>query len=555
MNATALNPDGRPRVRCLRRIALVWGVVATAPWAFGQDAAPPGGAPRNLQIYLLIGGPNMAGCAEIPGEADGVIDRCYLLDEKNEWGPARNPLNRHSTVDTEAARRGLGPGYAFAKRMLEHDEQATIGLVVNARDESRIDDWLGKSECYWDARRRVRSALSSGTLAGVLWHDGEGDRATADGHLEKLLSLVANLRSDFGDTSLPFVAGQIQDGREVNAQIARLAEATHGAAVVGADDLTAPDGVHFDARSVLLLGDRYAKEMLRLQAARNDSAARPPADIAFIDPHVHAMSVKPAGLRAVAQWMEDRNVSRCIVSPLAHKGSRPQNDEERRAMLEHFAKYAGRIDRMCVIKTGEVQTVDEAVAILQREIEDGAVGFGEHYGEGLPFDAPENLLLYEACERVGLPVMFHIDQNKNMVEPGMARVDRVLRLYPKCRLVAHAYWWRQLHNGTCDRQLREHPNLYADMSGAVVVNVLNRDRAYAREFLIRNQDKILWATDEGWWSFGKRSRQLDQHYTFFEELDLPDEVRRKIYRGNAEKVYGLRERPPAAAKPPAAVAE
>jgi predicted TIM-barrel fold metal-dependent hydrolase len=89
------------------------------------------------------------------------------------------------------------------------------------------------------------------------------------------------------------------------------------------------------------------------------------------------------------------------------------------------------------------------------------------------------------------------------------------------------------------------------MSGAVVVNVLNRDRAYAREFLIRNQDKILWATDEGWWSFGQRSRQLNQHYTFFEELDLPDEVRHKIYRGNAEKVYGLKERPPAAAKSPA----
>ncbi len=540
------------RLRVARVIVLACVVVgAVSPRAFGQDAAPPGGPPRNLQIYLLIGGPNMAGCAEIPADAGGVIDRCYLLDDKNEWVPARNPLNRYSTVDAEAATRGLGPGYAFAKRMLDRDKDATIGLVANARATSKIDDWLGKSECYWAARRRVRAALASGTLAGVLWHDGEGDRTAADGHLDKLLSLVANIRGDFGDTSLPFVAGQIHDGREVNAQIARLAQATHVAGVVGADGLAAPDGVHFDARSQLLLGDRYAEEMLRLQATHADSAPRPPADIAFIDPHVHAMSVTPAGLRAVAQWMEDRNVSRCIVSPLAHKGSRPENEDERRAMLEHFAEYAGRIDRMCVIKTGEVKTVDEAVAILRREIEDGAVGFGEHYGEGLPFDAPENLLLYEACERVGLPVMFHIDQNKNMVEPGMARVDRVLRMYPTCRLVAHAYWWRQLHNGTCDRQLREHPNLYADMSGAVVVNVLNRDRAYAREFLIRNQDKILWATDEGWWSFGQRSRQLNQHYTFFEELDLPDEVRHKIYRGNAEKVYGLKERPPAAAKSPA----
>lgn len=265
-----------------------------------------------------------------------------------------------------------------------------------------------------------------------------------------------------------------------------------------------------------------------------------PEDFRFIDPHVHAMSVTPAGLRTVAKWMEERKVGRCIVSPLSHKGSRPQNEEERRIMLENFLPYKGRIDRMCILDPGEVRTVDEAVALLKREIADGAVAFGEHYGVGLMFDDPKNLLLYEACERTGLPVMFHIDQNKNMVEPGMERVDRVLRMFPKCKVVAHAYWWRQLGNGTCDRQLREHPNLYADMSGHVVVQVLDRDRKYAREFLIRHQDKILWATDEGWWSFDKPDRQMKRHYTFLDELDLPDEVLRKIHRGNAEKVYGLK---------------
>jgi predicted TIM-barrel fold metal-dependent hydrolase len=268
---------------------------------------------------------------------------------------------------------------------------------------------------------------------------------------------------------------------------------------------------------------------------------KPPSDISFIDPHVHAMSVTPLGLRAVAKWMEERNVEQCIVSPLNHKGSRAWTEEERKQLIENFRPYQGRIHRMTIIDPGEVATVDEAVKILEREKADGAIAFGEHYGKDLMFDDPKNLMLYEACEKTGLPVMFHIDQNKNMVEPGMARVDRVLKMFPKCRIVAHAYWWRQLGSGACDRQLQEHPNLYADMSGHVVVQVLNRDRKYAREFLIRNQDKILWATDEGWWSFGNMDRQMKQHYTFFEELDLPDEVRQKIYRGNAEKVYGLKQ--------------
>ena len=285
----------------------------------------------------------------------------------------------------------------------------------------------------------------------------------------------------------------------------------------------------------------FALAVLRPDSqAESPAATKPPSDIKFIDPHVHAMSVTPLGLRAVADWMEQRNVERCIVSPLNHKGSRPKTEDERQTMLDNFRPYRGRIFRMTIIEPDEVQTVEEAVAILKREIADGAIGFGEHYGVGLLFDDPKNLRLYEACQKVGLPVMFHIDQNKNMVETGMARVDRVLKMFPKCNLVAHAYWWRQLGNGACDRQLQEHPNLYADMSGHVVISVLNRDRNYAREFLIRNQDKILWATDEGWWSFGNKDRQMNQHYTFLEELGLPDDVRRKIYRGNAEKVYGLK---------------
>jgi predicted TIM-barrel fold metal-dependent hydrolase len=510
-----------------------------APQFQAQQATPAPGPPENLHLYLLIGQSNMAGRAAIPEDAAGIIDRCYLLNDKNEWEPARNPLNLYSSVRKGAGMQKLGPGYGFVRKMLEQDKNLRIGLIVNARGGTEIDQWLGKSELYWGARKRTKAALRNGTLKGVLWHQGEGDQKAADAYLGKLQTLVANLRSDFNDPNLPFIAGQIHNGPAINAQIAKLPETTHATAFASADGLTTTDGTHFDTRSQLLLGERYADQMIRIQAAL-PAVPKPPGDIKLIDPHVHAMSVTPLGLRAVAKWMEERNVERCIVSPLNHQGSRPQTEEERKTMLENFLPYKGRIDRMAIIDPGEVATVDEAVTILKREMADGAVAFGEHYGKDLMFDDPKNLLLYEACEIAGLPVMFHIDQNKNMVEPGMARVDRVLKMFPKCKIVAHAYWWRQLSNGTCDRQLQEHPNLYADMSGQVVVQVLNRDRKYAREFLIRNQDKILWATDEGWWSFGNKDRQMNQHYTFFEELDLPDEVRHKIYRGNAEKVYGLK---------------
>lgn len=518
------------RLYLMRLIAGLVGL--SLPCSYGETSAQPKIAPENMHIYLLIGQSNIAGRAGVPEAATAVLERCYLLNDKNEWEQAGKPIQI------------LAPEYGFVRKMLAQNKDIRIGLVPGTCDGKKIDDWLGKSECYWAARKRLKVATRNGTFKGALWYQGDGDNQAPEGYIEKLKSIIANLRTDTGDTSTPFVAGQIHHGPAIHEQLAKLPETVHATASVSCDGLTTTDAVHFDQKSQLLLGERYAEQMMRVQALTSNITPKPPADLKFIDPHIHATSVTPTGLDAVAKWMDERNVERCIVSPLSHQGSRPKTEQERDEMLAHFRKYQGRIDRMCLIEPDEVKSVDEAVTILKREIADGAIAFGEHYGVNLMFDDPKNLMLYEACEKVGLPVMFHIDQNKNMVEPGMARVDRVLKMFPKCKVVAHAYWWRQLKDGTCDRQLRENPNLYADMSGSVVVNVLNRDRIYAREFLIRNQDKILWATDEGWWSFGSSNKQLNQHYTFFEELKLPDEVRRKIYRENAEKVYGLKHQAP-----------
>ena len=492
--------------------------------------------PENLHIYLLIGQSNMAGRAAIPDDATGVLERCYLLNDKNEWEPAKNPLNRYSTVGKDLGMQKLGPGYSFAKKMLEQNPDIKIGLIVNARGGTKIEQWLGKSKLYWGIRGRAKPFKGTGQIKGVLWHQGEGNSGQPEEYLAQLKVLIGNLRSDLDDADLPFVAGQIKEGEPINAEIAKLPEAAHMTAVADAKGLTTTDRWHFDTKSQLLLGERYADQMIKLQAEREKRAAvTPPKDIQFIDVHVHAHPCREGGLDTVDAWMKRRNIDKVVISPLNHRGSRAYTDEDRQIMLANFRKYAGRMYRMCIIDAGEVETVDAAVEILKREKKNGAIAFGEHYGRDLMFDDPKNLLLYEACEKVGLPVMFHIDQNKNMVTKGMKEVDNVLKKYPKCTLIAHAYWWRQLKDA--DRQLTQHPNLYADLSGHVVPNVLNRDRKFAREFIIRHQDKLLFGTDEGWWSF-KKDPSPFKHYTFFESLDLPDEVRYKVYRGNAEKLFG-----------------
>ncbi len=119
----------------------------------------------------------------------------------------------------------------------------------------------------------------------------------------------------------------------------------------------------------------------------------------FIDEHVHFDDRHAGDLDKVAEWMKSNNVQRCINHPLAQ--IRTRNEDERKQMLENYAKYKGRIDRFCIIFPDEVNSVEEAVKILTKEKQDGAIGFGEHYGVGLKFDDPKNLRLYEACQKVG----------------------------------------------------------------------------------------------------------------------------------------------------------
>jgi len=255
----------------------------------------------------------------------------------------------------------------------------------------------------------------------------------------------------------------------------------------------------------------------------------------FIDAHVHFHACKAGDLDKAAEWMKSNNVQRIMNYPLAQ--SRPRNDVERKQMLENYAKHKGRIARACVIFPDEVNSVEEAVKLLTLEKQDGAVCFGEHYGENLKFDDPKNLRLYEACARVGLPVMFHYnDKTRNVDEKGMPRLENVLKLYPKCILIAHGDWWRSISEGSCDRLLKTYPNMYADISCTVGRSPIGRDRKLAKEFFIRHADRLLFGTDSGWWSFRENTASAKE-FSLIDELDLPKDVEDKICRKNAERLF------------------
>ena len=87
--------------------------------------------------------------------------------------------------------------------------------------------------------------------------------------------------------------------------------------------------------------------------------------------------------------------------------------------------------------------------------------------------------------------------------------------------------------GAIDRLMDLYPNLYGDLSAGSGANSISRDREFGREFMIRRQDRLLFGTD-----YLQPGQEVPQ-FELFDSLNLPAEVARKIFRGNAERVLKL----------------
>lgn len=260
----------------------------------------------------------------------------------------------------------------------------------------------------------------------------------------------------------------------------------------------------------------------------------------YIDIHVHAYPCNDEGftLDKLSEWMDDNSVERCIVLPL--KRTLPQNAVEEAKYHRNFQRFKGRIDTYCIIFTDQVTTLEDTVQRLQQMKSDGAIGFGEHYGRGLDINDPKCMILYRACAVVGLPVLFHMDGGSNRDSDGLPLLEKVLKDVPDCTFIAHAPgWWRQIDNGTCDRLLQTYPNLYGDLSAGSGARAIGHDKEQGREFLIRNADKLLFGTDAG---AGEEpcGKPPAAQFTLFEELDLPMDVKNKIFRENSERIFAFR---------------
>lgn len=221
-------------------------------------------------IYLCIGQSNMAGRGPMDATVQDTLEGVYLLtnDNVHVWERAANPLNKYSTVRKDLKTQKVGPAYGFAQGLSEVNGDREIGLVVNAKGGSSIRVWHPDSLFFKEAVRRTRLAMNDGQLKGIIWHQGCSDAGRSKTYMAKLEYMVSELRRQLGE-DVPFVVGQLSfdkaSRQSFNEMILEVPEYIPTSAVVLSEGLSTIDDTHFDAKSQVILGRRYAAKMLLLQ--------------------------------------------------------------------------------------------------------------------------------------------------------------------------------------------------------------------------------------------------------------------------------------------------
>ena len=155
--------------------------------------------------------------------------------------------------------------------------------------------------------------------------------------------------------------------------------------------------------------------------------------------------------------------------------------------------------------------------LLQAYVDMGFRGIGE-YMPNIPFDDPLNLNLFRQVEEAGLPLIFHLasaigGQYGCYDELGLPRLENVLSQCPNLMLLGHSQpFWAEISTDVTEQNrggyptgpvqpgrvvhlMREHPNLYGDLSAGSGFNAISRDPAFGYEFMEEFQDRLLFGTD------------------------------------------------------------
>jgi uncharacterized protein len=238
----------------------------------------------------------------------------------------------------------------------------------------------------------------------------------------------------------------------------------------------------------------------------------------YIDVHTHVGTIwngnKELTASLLVRWMDEHDVEKAVVLPLTS----PESSSFlclTEGALQAVKEFSDRLIPFCAIdpRTSVVGGVRGFESIIRRYVDLGAKGFGEHK-VGLDFDDPLMMQIYEVCEKVGIPLLFHMDTIRGKDQPGLPRLAHALATFPKLAFIGHGPgWWASISGdakaadfmayrsrpvapgGAIDKLMDAYPNLWGDLSAGSGAQAISRDLAFGRQFLIRRQSRLLFGTD------------------------------------------------------------
>lgn len=276
----------------------------------------------------------------------------------------------------------------------------------------------------------------------------------------------------------------------------------------------------------------------------------------YVDVHTHLGRTwntnQPLTAEELLRWMDAHDIAQAVVLPLVNPeaSSYPLTTD---FVLAQTRPHRDRLIPFCSIdpRTSYRGGHGGLVEMLKRYIDAGVKGFGEHK-PGVPMDDPRNIAIFKGCAEAGLPVLFHLDNQRNTDQPGLPGLEKVLQTVPDCTLIGHGPgFWASISGGitqaelggyskspvapggALDRLMETYPNLYGDLSAGSGAGAISRDEKFGREFLIRRADRLMFGTD--FLAPGQDVPQLE----LYRRLELPAEAQAKVFRDNARKLLEL----------------
>jgi hypothetical protein len=278
----------------------------------------------------------------------------------------------------------------------------------------------------------------------------------------------------------------------------------------------------------------------------------------MIDIHTHLGRIyygrEPLKRSDLIHWMDVHGIDKACVMAI-------ENPEEC-----HWYMTSDRVLELCADSDRLIPfcNVDPRIGygswvkfyeIIKDYTDRGAKGFGE-VKVSLPLDDIRMAKIYDACGKLGIPVLIHMDRVCGYDDFGLPRLRRMLEAFPATNFILHAsHFWAEISGDVTEAQaqnnkavvgypitpggavfdvLWDYPNAYGDMSALSCYNNLMRANDDGLSFCSVYSGKLLLGSD--YLEPGQEVPMLEH----LRKLGLAPEDYQAITHDNAERLLGLK---------------